>query len=458
MGLQDEEGDLMVSAKEEPMWTLSTDSPRVMECLRRKALESGLFTFVFGCAPHGGHNLCMDWLKLPGIRHIVSTNVFIVNKINAVHLLTSMFDVCCMEKLSKTYALILFTKSRWCTALAMLKRNVLVKSVLISMPNAIDHDDKFEDVSMEESLREIILDAQHWKGTVAAVKLLTPLCAAITHLEGDEATFSAVWACFSHVAHHVLSIDQAVLDVLEVDRQTLLEFVHNRVATIYTPAHAIAFVTDPFYYSMRTKLVGLHGAAFLELGQGPLNQQCRIALIRIAGDNEDLKEKLLDQFAYFLSLRMEGTNILASRKLKPFYIWAQVDDRDMVDLARVLVRVHSNPAGAVGGERNHKTNNRVRTKQRVRLGTSKCEKQVAIAYNSSQLKRTLAKRRVDPYTAMLAETGSADQDVEVEPEQEEEDNIGQGEFRMDDEHNPGHILDRYLEDEFDEVVMEEGQV
>ena len=81
-----------------------------MISLHQKALESGLFTFVLGCAAHGRHNLCMDWLKLPEIKQIVSSNIFIVNKINNLHLLTSKFDVCCVEKLRKKYSLILFTK------------------------------------------------------------------------------------------------------------------------------------------------------------------------------------------------------------------------------------------------------------------------------------------------------------------------------------------------------------
>uniref|UniRef100_M4BEF8 Uncharacterized protein n=1 Tax=Hyaloperonospora arabidopsidis (strain Emoy2) TaxID=559515 RepID=M4BEF8_HYAAE len=92
--------------KEEPMWTFSTDSSRVMKSLRQKALESGLFTFMSGCAVHCGHNLCKDWRKLPKIKQIVSANVFIVKKINSVHLLTSMFDVCCVEKLQKTYSFV----------------------------------------------------------------------------------------------------------------------------------------------------------------------------------------------------------------------------------------------------------------------------------------------------------------------------------------------------------------
>uniref|UniRef100_A0AAV1VEZ7 Uncharacterized protein n=1 Tax=Peronospora matthiolae TaxID=2874970 RepID=A0AAV1VEZ7_9STRA len=43
------------------------------------------------------------------------------------------------------------------------------------MPNATDHDDKFEDVAMEDPVRNVILDVQHWKETDAVELLLTPL-------------------------------------------------------------------------------------------------------------------------------------------------------------------------------------------------------------------------------------------------------------------------------------------
>uniref|UniRef100_M4C595 Uncharacterized protein n=1 Tax=Hyaloperonospora arabidopsidis (strain Emoy2) TaxID=559515 RepID=M4C595_HYAAE len=185
---RDVEDDVAMNAdasrKEEPMRNPSTNSPRVMNSLRRKALYFCLFTFVFGCAADGGYNLSMDWPKLPKIKPIISANVFIVNKINTVHLLTSMFGVCCVEKLHKTRSLLLFTKKRWCTIFAMIKRNLLVKSVMMSMPRTIDHDHKFEDVAMEGPVRNVILDVQHWKKTAAVALLLTPLCTAITHLEG----------------------------------------------------------------------------------------------------------------------------------------------------------------------------------------------------------------------------------------------------------------------------------
>ena len=74
----------------------------------------------------------------------------------------------------------------------MLRRNLLAKSVLISMPHAIGHDDKLEYVAMEIPVRHFILEVQHKKETTAVALLLTPLCATIKHLEGGEATFLAV--------------------------------------------------------------------------------------------------------------------------------------------------------------------------------------------------------------------------------------------------------------------------
>jgi len=169
---------------------------------------------------------------------------------------------------------------------------------------------------------------------------------------------------------------------------------------------------------------------------------------------------LNEQFAYFLSLKLDGTFFYEARKLKPALIWSQVDDPDLADLAKVLVQVHSNPSGAVGGERNHKTNNRVRNKQRVRLGEENCQRQVAIAYNSAQLERTLGKRGSDPFVSHLANLGllpPTDNEDSAQQESEYDVLIEEDEFRMVD--NPTAILDAYLPDndnDFDEIVLEHG--
>ncbi|RHY18215.1 hypothetical protein DYB32_010540 [Aphanomyces invadans] len=366
MGLaQDDNADVIavddVPTPPEPMWNLCTDLPKVMKAFRQQALLTGLFTFAYGCLPHGLHNLCMDVNKFPVVKRIMSINVFfIVNKINAVHLLTSMFEVVCAEKHGKTYSLILFTKT-------------------------------------QPELRSAFLDVSFWKSTIAHEKFLKPLCMTIGHLEGDEATFSAVFASFLVTAHYFSSIDDNVAALCGVTSADLLELAHSRFASIYMPAHALAFVTDPFYNALRLNMTRIHGGAFLNLGQGSLMGQCRVALERIASVHGITRDMLLEQFSYFQAMSIEGTHLHSARLLKPALIRAQCDDEELAVLANVLVEVHGNPAGAVGGERNHKTNNRVRSKQRVRLGSGKCERQVAIAFNSAQLERALRKSQACEY-------------------------------------------------------------
>ncbi|OAE35910.1 hypothetical protein AXG93_879s1000 [Marchantia polymorpha subsp. ruderalis] len=68
----------------------------------------------------------------------------------------------------------------------MLKHNFLMKPILIGMPNAIDHNDKYKNVTMDQYLFDAILDVPNWKRRAAVLLLLRPLCAALAHLEGVQ--------------------------------------------------------------------------------------------------------------------------------------------------------------------------------------------------------------------------------------------------------------------------------
>ncbi len=169
-----------------------------------------------------------------------------------------------------------------------------------------------------------------------------------------------------------------------------------------------------------------------------------------------MKDRLSEQFMYFLSLNMHGTILYKQRTFKPALIWATMaDDVNLDSLAPFLVKVHSNPTGAVGGERNHKTNNRVRSKQRVRLSGSSCEKQVSVTYNSAQLTRVLGKKRDCSFLKKLAAIGSDDVPEVEEVDEVEEDFEGEEEddFRLGD--NAEEMLDPFLQSESDGESSEE---
>ncbi|KAH6579775.1 hypothetical protein BASA61_010045 [Batrachochytrium salamandrivorans] len=95
------------------LWTVCTDNPNVMRLLRKMCVDSGHYTFKFGCSSHAMHNLCKDLLKMAEPRGILGKVLVVVKGIQNVHLLTSMFDMLCIQKLNSSYVLILFTTSRW---------------------------------------------------------------------------------------------------------------------------------------------------------------------------------------------------------------------------------------------------------------------------------------------------------------------------------------------------------
>lgn len=431
---------------DEPLWTLCSDSPSVMTKLRRISVQSGHFVFAFGCASHGTHNLCMDIINQGLPKVVLSTVVFMVKGITNVHLLSTMYDVVCRQKLGKEYVLILFTPSRWTTSTYALARMLKVKPVLTAMPHMIDFEDQFRHVAITDVLRSHLTDLDLWQNIKNLHDLLIPLNAVTGHLEGDSSTFSDVYACFLSVAHHFWTFDENILTGMGLSRHQLVELVHRRFGTIYTASHALAFVTDSLYHSMHTNLRVLHGSAFVELGQGSINTQCRTALTILSEGNVDYEGRLQEQFAYYRSIvHAPDSYFIVSRFLKPALSWGQVDQKEYEDLAPLLVKVHGNPTGAVGGERNHKTTKRVQSKLRVRLKTSNVERQVAISYNSAVMERILEPKRVTSLWKHLASLGSAEVEA-LGPESSDEEEIFEDQFQNVDINLGVHsMLERALD-------------
>jgi hypothetical protein len=281
---------------------------------------------------------------------------------------------------------------------------LLVKKVITVMPTAKAFNKDYKEMPLSDTLKKVMQDEDMWTKTEGLLSILTPIVAALTHMEGDKATFSCVYASFLYLAHHISGCTEEGREFMKIDPAALVRRVKFRLKSIFSPAHVLAFATDPFYFDFRKHMHSKHGAGFLELGLGDITGNCRKALTMITGDNAEYALCLKTQFSHYLSTSFDGSSSILTDDLclKPDKAWANLkDNRNLGELANVLVKVHRNPAGAVGRERNHKTNNRVRSNIRIRLSAARCEKQVAIAYNGAQLNRELEQRRSGEYLWIL---------------------------------------------------------
>jgi hypothetical protein len=430
-----------------PMFTFCSDSPSVMLKLRKDCLESKEFVFAYGCAPHSIHNLCMDLIKhFHGVTHVLKQILFMVKSLKSSHLLLQLFDKLCMEKYKKTYILILFTKTRWGTVYYAAQRASLVKTACASLPGEIMNSDL--DIDMTDKLKTLVTDPTYWKGVAAFEVLFRTISSCLAYLEGDEATFSAVYACFVAIKYHLKKLDATVKESLSLnddDIDKMITLTHHRLSTIYTEAHALAFATDPMFTEMRTRIAAEFGEEFLQLGKPAIIQQAKTALTRLASGNDDLRRKMFSEFATYITRYKDGDAAVSSHDekgfddfedtmMKPAELWTLCDDADYGNIKHLLSALHRNPAGASGGERNHKSAKHVHSRIRARLGTARVESGTAIHFNAKQLIRQMTTTRDTRFCKWLRHLGAAflaaaedvDTDVDAEEQQVEEDEMEHG--------------------------------
>jgi hypothetical protein len=363
--------------------------------------------FAFGCLPHAIHNLCMDVVKtFPRPKQIVKQIVMMVKGIRSVHLITALYDKLCLEKYGKVLVLILFTRSRWATVFFAAQRANRVKAACAALPGEITHAEL--DIDMPEDLRELLIDPAFWRGVSAMERFFKPICCCLTYLEGDGATFSSVYACFLAMLFHVKTLSTSVMGPFDLDESSsskLERLIIARFATIYSPAHALAFATDPFFDEMRANMARKFGDDFLTLERGSLNQQCKIALSHIAGDDLDLRRRLISQLALYTMRNRDDDMDFSDLAQKPHILWGLADETIYSELKGPLMAIHQNPTGASGGERNHKAGKRVHSRKRSRMRSHVVESGTAILFNGRQIDRRLNLMRDNSVPAWIAGLG-----------------------------------------------------
>ena len=346
---------------------------------------------------------------------------------------------------------------------------------------------------MEDELKALLQDVTYWKAVTAFQIMMKTICSCLTYLEGDEATFSSVYACFLAVKVHIMELSESVKTALGLDGDDIAQmitFLHHRLHTIYSPAHCLAFVTDPLFASMREAVALKYTPEFIEMSKGSVNQQvpppraplpppsslsppppqAKTALLRIANGDVQLQRKLFTEFAAYL-MRGEHDVDFQDVAFKPADLWSLSDDTRYGSLKVFLSALHRNPAGAAGGERNHKAAKRVHSRHRVRLGATRIESGTAILFNSRQLERSLSVSREIPFCRWLKRL-CTDEDDNGGAKNEDEGGEGVGDAgdeaageeegfeddfeRLDLSRGSEGIEDSSLFD--DEEVLDEGQV
>ena len=210
---------------------------------RKSCLTTMKFAFVYGCAPHAIHNLCMDFIKhFNGVKRVLKQFLFMIKFLKSIHFLLQFFDKLCMEKYQKTYVLILFTKTRWGTVFVTAQRDSTVKTSCAVLPGEIMNSDC--DLQMSDELKSLLTDQRFWKAVAAMETLFKTISSCIIYLEGDEATFSSVYACFVAIKFKIKTLNFAVMNALDLSDsyiEQMLTLIDHRFSTIYSASHCLEF-------------------------------------------------------------------------------------------------------------------------------------------------------------------------------------------------------------------------
>ncbi|RHY28102.1 hypothetical protein DYB32_006256 [Aphanomyces invadans] len=310
----------------------------------------------------------------------------------------------------------------------------------------------------------LLTDPAYWRGVAAMDSLFKTISCCLTYLEGDEATFSAVYACFFAIKYHIKTLDLSVMEALHLNDDDICEMIrliHHRFSTIYSEAHALVFCTDPLFTSMHRLMGFRFDEKFLHLGKGSINQQSKTAIALISMGNEILRRSMLSEFAVLVTRQQDTEDDFSDTSIKPSVLWTVCDESSYGSLSGPLSALHQNPTGASGGERNHKATRRVHTKNRARMGHSKIESGTAILFNSGQLVRRLTPTRNTKFCTWLQQLGADDEGLPVEEEalDEEEDAAADALIEEFDHVHISDGLEGVMGNElFDEEVMDEGSI
>ncbi|CAK9220493.1 unnamed protein product [Sphagnum troendelagicum] len=168
-------------------------------------------------------------------------------------------------------------------------------------------------------LKALVIDPTYWKGVAAMETLFMMISSHLTYLEGDETTFSAVYACFVAIKYHIKTFNRAVMDAFNLgddDIERMMTLLHHHFLTIYSEAHGLTFVTNPMFTDMRSKIAAKFNKDFLQV-QERFDQPARKGRTRPSFKWQRIPPTIIFQVRYQHCTRtwlgQEGASLITRR-------------------------------------------------------------------------------------------------------------------------------------------------
>jgi hypothetical protein len=131
-------------------------------------------------------------------------------------------------------------------------------------------------------------------------------------LKESKATFSSVYACFVVIKYHLTKLNGFVQDAFSLDDnniEKMMTSMSTDLQTIYSPAHALSFSTDPMFAALYKRITGELKSKFLQLGKGSNNLTMQGCSIRRVNCDEEHCQKRFSEYVNFLMNSKDDDNI-----------------------------------------------------------------------------------------------------------------------------------------------------
>lgn len=209
---------------------------------------------------------------------IIKEALFVSKTINNTGMVRKIYDSLCVENFNKTYAMLLYSPTRWTTVNLMIRRLLKVRTAITLMHHSVLNEREqrgiVKDFNLPICLLNIINSSSFWSELKAASEIFDQISSCIVFLESDSCTLSDAYASFIYVRHNIST--SSVLNGFE--NSSLDTKLIRRWNRIYSPIHALALFCDPLYIEMRDNFSSIHGSDFLNFGNGDIIIQCQTAL------------------------------------------------------------------------------------------------------------------------------------------------------------------------------------